>query len=222
MKIKIKNCIVFLSHLYSHLYTDHFDEWLHSKRNVLYTLWIKNFMGEVGENTLIERPLLLQGGGQRQIKIGSHTSIGHHTILGCWVRHGKDERYKPEIIIGNDCSINEYCHITAINKITIGDGLLTGRFVYIGDNSHGGLSWEEAELPPSKRHLQSKGEIVIGRNVWIGDKVSIFGGVTIGDNVIIGAGSIVTHDIPSNCMAAGIPAKIVNKLNEPTLKSQAY
>lgn len=75
------------------------------------------------------------------------------------------------------------------------------------------MSWKEADIPPHMRHLVSKGEIIIGRNVWIGDKVSIFGGVTIGDNVIIGAGSIVTHDLPSNCMAAGIPAKVIKSLD---------
>ena len=76
------------------------------------------------------------------------------------------------------------------------------------------MSWEEADIPPAKRHLKSKGEIRIGRNVWIGDKVSIFGGVTIGDNVIIGAGSIVTHNIPSNSMAVGAPAKVVKQIQE--------
>ena len=55
--------------------------------------------------------------------------------------------------------------------------------------------------------LCSKGPVVIEDNVWIGDKVTILGGVTIGDNAIIGANSVVTHDIPSNCMAAGMPAK---------------
>ena len=89
------------------------------------------------------------------------------------------------------------------HKITIGDGLLTVRFVYIGDNSHGGLSWEEAEIPPEKRKLKSKGEIMIGKNVWIGDKYTILGGVTIGDNVIIGANSVVPHDIPSNSVWGG-------------------
>ena len=89
---------------------------------------------------------------------------------------------------------------------------MTGRFVYIGDNAHGGMSLDEASIPPTRRNLVSKGEIRIGNNVWIGDKVSIFGGVSIGNNVIIGAGSIVTHDIPSNCIAAGMPARIIKKL----------
>ena len=53
---------------------------------------------------------------------------------------------------------------------------------------------------------------MIGRNVWIGDKVTILGGVTIGDNVIVGAESIVTHDIPSNSIAGGTPARVIKSL----------
>lgn len=204
------SCVISLIvRFWSYVYTLRVTNWIERKRTSLYTLWISHFIGAVGEGTNIHVPLILQGGGQRRIKIGSHTGIGQHTVLGCWEHYGKDEHFKPEIVIGDHCSIGDYCHITAIRKITIGDGLLTGRFVYIGDNSHGVLSLEDADIPPSKRKLQSKGEISIGKNVWIGDKVSIFGGVTIGNNVIIGAGSIVTHDIPSNSMAVGAPAKVV-------------
>lgn len=209
MKQILKSLLALMMRLWSHIYTYRMSQWLKNKRDVFYTLWIRNFLGEVGEISSFHYPLRLQGGGSRRIHIGERTSIQAYSILGAWERYGQDEHYEPEIIIGDNCSIGEFCHITAINKITIGDGLLTGRFVYIGDNAHGGLSVEEANIPPIKRHLTSKGEIKIGRNVWIGDKVSIFGGVTIGDNVIIGAGSIVTHDIPSNSMAAGAPAKVV-------------
>ena len=198
--------------LWSHIYTYRLSLWFKGKRDMIYTLWIRNFLGEVGERCHFQYPLRLQGGGSKRIRIGSRTCIQANSVLGSWERYGKDEHYEPEIIIGNDCNIGEFCHITAINKITIGDGLLTGRFVYIGDNAHGGLSLEESSTPPARRHLKSKGEIKIGSNVWIGDKVSIFGGVTIGDNVIIGAGSIVTHDIPSNSMAAGAPAKVVKTI----------
>lgn len=212
MKHFLKSLLALLMHLWSHIYTYRMSQWLKNKRDVFYTFWIRNFLGEVGENSSFHYPLRLQGGGSQRIRIGERTSIQAYSVLGAWERYGQDEHYEPEIIIGDNSSIGEFCHITAINKITIGDGLLTGRFVYIGDNAHGGLSVEEANIPPIKRHLTSKGEIKIGRNVWIGDKVSIFGGVTIGDNVIIGAGSIVTHDIPSNSMAAGAPAKIVKEL----------
>lgn len=214
MKHLLKSLLVQVMRLWSHVYTYQLSQWLVGKRNRLYSLWIQNFLGEVGEKCHFGYPLHLEGGGSQRIRIGAKTGIGSHSVLGSWVRYGKDEQYEPEIIIGNDCNIGEFCHITAINKITIGDGLLTGRFVYIGDNAHGGLSWEEADTPPASRHLASKGEVKIGRNVWIGDKVSIFGGVTIGDNVIIGAGSIVTHDVPSNCMAAGMPAKVIKQLSK--------
>lgn len=209
MKRFLKSLFVLLMRLWSHIYTYRLSQWLPSVRNGIYSLWIQNFLGEVGEKCSFQYPLRLQGGGSRRIRIGARTCIQAYSILGSWERYGQDEHYEPEIIIGNDCNIGEFCHITAINKITIGDGLLTGRFVYIGDNAHGGLSIEEANIPPAKRKLKSKGEIMIGKNVWIGDKVTILGGVTIGDNVIIGAGSIVTHNIPRNCMAAGMPAKVI-------------
>lgn len=214
MKLFVRMLLSFIMRLWSHIYTYRMSQWLKNKRDVFYTFWIRNFLGEVGENSSFHYPLRLQGGGSQRIRIGERTSIQAYSVLGAWERYGQNEHYEPEIIIGNDCNIGEFCHITVINKITIGDGLLTGRFVYIGDNAHGGLSWEEADTPPAKRHLKSKGEIRIGRNVWIGDKVTILGGVNIGDNVIIGAGSIVTHDIPSNSMAAGAPAKVVKQIME--------
>lgn len=212
MRCFFERMVSFPLRLWSYIYTYNLNHYWYVFSNLLYTSWMRNFIGEVGENTSFSRPLLLQGGGERRIRIGSNTHFEHHCILGCWECYGEDDHYEPEIIIGDNCSIGEYCHITAINKITIGDGLLTGRFVYIGDNAHGGLSWEEAEISPVQRHLTSKGEIIIGRNVWIGDKVTILGGVTIGDNVIIGANSVVTCDIPCNCVAVGMPAKVVKQL----------
>ena len=198
--------------LWSKIFPYRLSVFLQRVQGVLYTLWIKNMFGTVGKSLRIDKPCILQGKGIKKVCIGDSVWIQEHSIIGCWTEYG-GKHFQPSISIGNNCNIGANNHISACNRIEIGDGLLTGRFVYIGDNSHGGLSWEESEIPPSKRHLQSKGEIVIGRNVWIGDKVSILGGVTIGDNVIIGAGSIVTHDIPCNCMAAGVPAKIVKKLN---------
>lgn len=60
----------------------------------------------------------------------------------------------------------------------------------------------------------SHGKVKIGNNVWLGENVTVLKGVTIGDNVIIGIGSIVTKDIPSNSVAVGIPAKVVETYEE--------
>ncbi len=205
-------CIV---SLWSKVYTYSVNQILLNFWGTLYSMWVCQELGGIGEHTGFSRPVLLQGGGQKRIKIGSYTHFGHHCVLGCWEKYGSDKnarRYEPEIIIGSNCSIGEYCHITAINKIVIGDGLLTGRFVYIGDNAHGGLSVKEAGIPPALRHLTSKGEIRIGNNVWIGDKATILGGVIIGDNVVIAANAVILNNIPSNSVAAGIPAKVVKTL----------
>lgn len=180
-----------------------------SLRNVLYTLWIKNFLGSVGEHSSICYPCSLQGGGQKNIKIGDYTTIQGTSILGCWVKYGKQVFPNASITIGNHCSIGEYNHITACNKITIGDGLLTGRYVIISDNSHGGLSKEESSIQPSLRDLKSKGEVIIGNNVWLGDKVAVLSGVHIGNNVIVAANAVVTKDVPDGCIVAGVPAKII-------------
>jgi acetyltransferase-like isoleucine patch superfamily enzyme len=156
-------------------------------------------------------PCILQGGGEKNIYIGSHTLIKGHCVLGCWTKY-RNQQFTPKIEIGDNCNIGEYTQLSACNGIVIGEGLLTGQFVYIGDNSHGGMTWEEAEKRPVQRELKSKGPITIGKNVWLGDRVAILGGVTIGDNVIIGTNAVVTHDIPSNCVAAGIPAKVIKSL----------
>lgn len=200
--------------LWSKVYTYRVNQILLNIRRKLYSLWVSQWLGSVGEHSGFSRPLVLQGGGQRRIKIGNYTYFGHDSVLGCWEKYESSEgveHYEPEIIIGNHCSIGDYCHITAINKITIGDGLLTGRYVYIGDNSHGGLNMEEAQIPPVRRKLVSKGEVKIGNNVWIGDKATILAGVHIGNNVIVAANAVVTKDVPDNCLVAGVPAKIIKR-----------
>lgn len=198
--------------IFSFLYPYKLHERLISYKNTLYTLWIKNFLGSIGEHSRIYYPCSLQGGGQKNIKIGDYTTIQGTSILGCWTKYGEQDFSNASITIGNHCCIGEYNHITACNKITIGDGLLTGRYVIISDNSHGGFSKEEAENAPQKRNLKSKGEVVIGNNVWLGDKVAVLSGVHIGNNVIVAANAVVTKDIPDNCVVAGVPAQVVKTL----------
>ena len=204
--------LYFFFRIISFVYSYKLRKKICSVRNIFYTLWIKNFLGSVGDHSRICYPCCLQGGGQKNITIGDYTMIQGSSILGCWTKYREQQFPEASIIIGNHCSIGEYNHITACNKIIIGDGLLTGRYVIISDNSHGGLSKEEAEIAPSKRDLKSKGEVFIGNNVWLGDKVAVLAGVHIGNNVIVAANAVVTKDIPDNCLVAGVPAKIVKKL----------
>ena len=206
---KVINTII---RIYSYIYTYRFSQKIQQYIFLLYNAWIKNFIGHVGEHSYLEKPCSLQGGGEKNIHIGDYTRIGSHTILGCWTKHGKNT-YFPSLTIGNHCNIGDYNHISAINKVMLGNGVLTGRYVTITDNGHGILSSENSTIPPAYRDLVSKGEVSIGNNVWIGDKAIILPGVHIGDNVIIAANSAVTKDVPSNCIVAGVPGKIIKQLN---------
>lgn len=123
-----------------------------------------------------------------------------------WIENVKN---KGIIVIGSNCRLSNNVHIACINRITIGKGVLIGSNVLITDHSHGKLVAEEKFISPYERTLFSKGEVIIGDNVWICDGVMILPGVTIGSGAIIAANSVVVSNIPSFTVAAGTPAKVI-------------
>ncbi len=144
--------------------------------------------------------------GKELIELGDNIHFGKRLTLTAF----SDQRGKTLIKIGDNCVFGNDNHITATNSIIIGKNLRTGPGVLISDNSHGNPQDNTLKsIHPDRRPFFSKGPIHIGDNVWLGEKCSIMGGVKIGDGVIIGANSVVTHDIPSYSVAVGVPAKIV-------------
>ena len=140
--------------------------------------------------------------GLSGLTLGRNLRIGEGSFIGCWTN-------EAVISISDNVGIGSYAHITAINRIEIHSGVLLGKNVTITDNSHGNLLEEEKCIPPSNRKLYSKGPVIIGKNVWIGDKATILPNVSIGEGTVVGANCVVTKDLPANCVAAGIPAKII-------------
>ena len=149
--------------------------------------------------------------GEQYITIGKNSKINKGVILTAWDKYG-EQTFTPTIKIGKNCNIGEYAHITACKEIIIGNNVLTGRRIYISDNAHGNSSKEEIDIPPIKRPLHIKGSVIIEDNVWIGERACIMSGVHIGKGAIIAANAVVTHDIPSACIAGGVPAKIIKKI----------
>lgn len=152
--------------------------------------------------------------GHKQIIIGNNVRIGDYSIITAWESY-LGFRYNPEIIIEEGTTIGEFAHITAINKIIICKNVMIGKFVTISDNSHGNTSQiKELELTqnPKERELHCKGPVIIGKNVWIGDKTTILSNVTIGESSIVGANSVVTKNVPPFCVFAGNPAKKIKDL----------
>lgn len=150
--------------------------------------------------------------GLEYISIGEGTSLCKGGILTAWDSYA-GKKLTPKIVIGKNCCIGEFFHITACNSIEIGDNLLTGRYVYISDNAHGKSDISQLNTHPVKRFLYSKGSVKIGNNVWIGESVRILAGVTIGDGAIIGANSVVTKNVPAYSVVGGVPAKVIRELN---------
>jgi acetyltransferase-like isoleucine patch superfamily enzyme len=175
----------------------------------LHTFWISKEFKRISENASISYPIELRGG--KYITIGDHTILGKRGVLTAWDSY-KENRFYPEIKIGDNTSIGDDYHITAINRIDIGNNVLMGKKITITDNSHGTTSVSSLQKPPSDRQPYSRGSVVIEDGVWLGDKVTILPNVTIGMNSIIGANALVTKNIPANCMAGGVPAMVIKKI----------
>jgi maltose O-acetyltransferase len=109
------------------------------------------------------------------------------------------------ITLGNNVGISSFVHIWGHGGVTIGDDTLIASHVSIITVTHdtNALKFRESTV---------KKPINIGRNVWIGSHAVIMPGVTIGDNVIVGAGSVVTKDLTSNAVYVGSPAKKLKDL----------
>ena len=107
------------------------------------------------------------------------------------------------VFVGRNVFANHNLTMMSLGTITIEDGVMLGPEVGLFTVNH---------EPKNIRTVMTK-EIHIKKNAWIGARVSILPGVTIGENAIIGTGAVVTKDIPDNCVAVGVPARVVKKLD---------
>lgn len=148
--------------------------------------------------------------GEEYFQIGFGTIFRKQVVLTAIDSYG-NEKFNPIVIIGNNCDFGDYLHLTCINKINIGNNVLTGRWVTISDNGHGNTDPNSLQIAPSNRKIVSKGPIEIGNNVWIGDKATILSGVNIGDGAVIAANAVVTKDVPPYTVVAGNPAKLIKQ-----------
>lgn len=125
-----------------------------------------------------------------------------------------EKRYMPEIIFGSNFSAGEGLHIGAIDHVEIGNDVLLGSKVYITDHQHGTTTYEDMSKAPEERTLVSKGPVIIQDRVWIGDNAVILDGVLIGHNSIVAAGAIVTGKVPPYSVVAGVPARVIKKVEK--------
>lgn len=158
---------------------------------------------------LIRFPIRIRG--KRFIKVDK----GFTTGFNCRIDAYSAENKRVVIKIGKNVQINDNVHIGGIESIVIGDNVLIASKVFITDHNHGSYSGDIQDSPlsiPLERPLYSK-KVIIKKNVWIGEYVSVLPGVTIGEGSIIGTMSVVNRDIPPFTIAVGSPARVIKKFN---------
>lgn len=138
-----------------------------------------------GYNLELLQSLFNQIGEDPYIEPNFHCQFGFNISLG------------NEVFLNHDCTLMDYAPITIGNQANIAPkvGMYTANPV--------------ADSQKRKHHLMIAKPITIKDNVWIGGNACILGGVTIGNNAIIGAGSVVEHDVPDNAVVVGNPAKVI-------------
>ena len=169
-------------------------------RNHIYSGFKSRKFKKFGKHSLFHYPVFIKG--EQSISIGQKATILEKCKITAWEKYN-GYIFKPEIIIGDNVFMSNNCHITAINSIYIGNNVVFGNNITIADNSHGKVDFENMKTPPLKRKLYSKGKIIIKENVWIGDKTTILGNVTIGEGAVIGANSVISKDIPAYSVVVG-------------------
>ncbi len=179
---------------------------------LIYTGYCSRNFKYIAKTARIEPYLTLLVGG-KYIIVGENCYLGENMQLTAWDNY-QGKIFTPHIEFGNNCQIGSGAHITAINLIRFGKNVLTGKNILVTDNAHGASDLETLKRPPVDRPLYSKGEVIIGDNVWIGDKASIMPGVTIGEGAIIAANAVVTKDVPPYCVVGGNPARILKTLRD--------
>jgi len=117
------------------------------------------------------------------------------------------------VSIGDNTTIGAFSVLFGSGKITIGQDVLISTNCSIFSITHRTDALAQGKL---YRETRSMAPVEIGNNVWIGTGCRILPGVSIGDNSIVGAGSVVTRSLPAGVVAIGVPAKIVRRLTEAT------
>jgi acetyltransferase-like isoleucine patch superfamily enzyme len=155
---------------------------------------------QLGARVRFDTGALLSATDQGAIRIGNRVSLGRMTRVVA--RGGK-------VSIGDDVFVGDGSVIVGLAGIEIGEGTQLAEYVVIRDQDH-----DMTSRPFITGRFRSM-PIVIGRDCWLGAKVTVLKGSRIGDGAVIGAHSLVRGDIPAHTLAVGSPAKVVKRFSAP-------
>lgn len=145
---------------------------------------------------------------EQYIHIGEQTLFGPQVTLSAGMVPGQQMVTDPVIEIGDRCLFGRGSGIVGHLEIRIGDDVWTGHHVYITDQNHG---YEDLELSISQQMMPER-PVSIGSGSWLGHGAVVLPGARIGRHVVVGANSVVRGTLPDNCVAGGVPARVIRQL----------
>ena len=161
-----------------------------------------------GRELSLDAPVRV-GSGKGSLQIADRVWLGWEAAprLGSGTILLEPRSPESVIAIGEATAMSNNVSIIAMGSVRIGQHCVIGDMTQIFD-------CDFHEFEPARRNAGAGSiePVCLGDNVWIGSRVMILRGVTIGDNSIIGAGSVVTRSIPPDSIAAGVPAKVIRLL----------
>lgn len=159
----------------------------------------------LGENCLIDDNVVLDAKGEqnRGLVLGKNVYVGRNTILSC---------KEGSIFIDDYCNISANCSLLSETEIRLGKFcFLAGHCYLVAGGNH---SFDDTSRPIMFQPSLSKGGILIADDVWLGAGVIVLDGVRIGQGTVVGAGSVVTQDLPEFSVAVGSPAQKIRDRRE--------
>lgn len=172
-------------------------------RNIRLGRWVK-----------LDDFVFLSALGKGEIRIGNNSGIGAFSRV---IISNTFNDMGEFIHIGDNVGIGEYAYLGGAGGLEIGDDCIVGQYLSCHPENHNCSS--DTELI---RHQGTERQgIRIGKNCWIGSKVTILDGVSIGDNCVIAAGAVVTKSMPANTIIGGVPAKVIKNRSSVLIKKSA-
>lgn len=153
-----------------------------------------------GKRVIIKKGCIIDAGGSSKIEIGDDVVIQERACLLNY--NGKG------IFIGKGTNINRNCILYGHGGLNIGENCLIAANSTIVTSNH---NYKNAKMLIREQGETRKG-VAIKNNVWIGVNATILDGVIIGNNSVVGAGSVVKKEVDKNCIVAGVPSKIIGRI----------